>query len=428
MKNSNESNQLEVKSSDTEPRYKGSWTQRIILMSILMGGGMVMGGCAATPDKPTAGEALDEEEQLAELGVNSVGLQPDGTVVQHGAGKTVEKAKEKAVKRAQVILGEGDFNFAFSKPLKRADGKWQVCVKGGEGKLDKPVKKDPIQMIKDELGAERMGLQDDGSVVQYGVGKSLAKAKRAAERRAQAILGREKATFTFSKGIRKPNKKWMVGVKGKLDKPSKKDIHAELMRDLGAEEIGEQDDGSFVEHGEGKTHEGAKAAAEGLVRSKLKGKLKFSISSRRNPDNGIWIAYVRGRTVEDEKEKDEKEEPQTGKLPDEIEPTVVESSAIPSDILGHTKYLIKKYLKSFKHCYEKELKRNPDLNIGKIEVSFFVNTRGKVSRVECTKNGEPLLNERLTNCIKKTVKNWRFEKRKEDAEVYFPLLLSPQGS
>ena len=134
MKNSKEN----TTSPDAEPAPKGTSTRRTFIGYLLAAGGArLIPGCAATPDKPTAGEAVDEADQLRELGAESVGLQPDGSVVQYGVGESFGKATNKAIRRAEVILGEGDFNFIFSKPLKRSDGKLIVHVRGGE---EKPLK------------------------------------------------------------------------------------------------------------------------------------------------------------------------------------------------------------------------------------------------------------------------------------------------
>jgi len=99
------------------------------------------------------------------------------------------------------------------------------------------------------------------------------------------------------------------------------------------------------------------------------------------------------------------------------------SKKIPHGIEDQVRYLVKRHLKSFKKCHESELKRDNELNIGKIKVSLLINTRGKVVRVKCTKNNESLLNERLVNCIKKTVKKWQFPRQREELEAHFPLLL-----
>ena len=98
----------------------------------------------------------------------------------------------------------------------------------------------------------------------------------------------------------------------------------------------------------------------------------------------------------------------------EVESSTVDRQAVARFVQGR--------ISGIKACYEKELKRNPDLK-GKIVVRFVIATTGRVSSVEIEENG---LNPGVEACIRTIVRGWSLPfKPEEDVPVSYPFLFQP---
>ncbi len=76
-------------------------------------------------------------------------------------------------------------------------------------------------------------------------------------------------------------------------------------------------------------------------------------------------------------------------------------------------------------CYEMALKTHPDLS-GKVYLTFQIEENGRISRVEVT--GPAAADERLTGCIVRRVRRWKFPRIAEGgAEVTLPIVLASGG-
>ena len=87
--------------------------------------------------------------------------------------------------------------------------------------------------------------------------------------------------------------------------------------------------------------------------------------------------------------------------------------------------VIRRNLARFKYCYEKQLKRNPELS-GKVKVQFTILGSGRVGEVQALEDtmGEPA----VAQCIVSRVKRWRFPKPDGGSvTVAFPFVFSPSG-
>ena len=87
--------------------------------------------------------------------------------------------------------------------------------------------------------------------------------------------------------------------------------------------------------------------------------------------------------------------------------------------------VVKRRVKAIKSCYEKQLKRNPDLS-GKVKVQFTILGSGRVGEVQALEDtmGEPA----VAQCIVSRVKRWRFPKPDGGSvTVAFPFVFSPSG-
>jgi TonB family protein len=89
------------------------------------------------------------------------------------------------------------------------------------------------------------------------------------------------------------------------------------------------------------------------------------------------------------------------------------------------KKVIRRRLGGIKHCYEKRLKRNPDLK-GKIVVRFVIHPGGKVIEVEVMENTTG--DRELGQCIAARVKSVRFPPAEGgETSVVYPFILAPGG-
>lgn len=69
-------------------------------------------------------------------------------------------------------------------------------------------------------------------------------------------------------------------------------------------------------------------------------------------------------------------------------------------------------------CYQKVLKKQPDLSDGKVEMKFLINEEGKAYKTIYLKRST-LESKLLNACIKKTVATWQFPKGQK-VEVVYP--------
>jgi len=85
---------------------------------------------------------------------------------------------------------------------------------------------------------------------------------------------------------------------------------------------------------------------------------------------------------------------------------------------------VRRKMGAVKACYEKQLKRNPNLS-GKIVIVFMVGGNGRVSSVEVDQN--TMGNKEVGSCIVRQVKRWIFPKPEggEEAEVVLPFVFAP---
>lgn len=89
------------------------------------------------------------------------------------------------------------------------------------------------------------------------------------------------------------------------------------------------------------------------------------------------------------------------------------------------KRTIRRRLGGIKHCYEKRLKRNPDLK-GKIVIRFVVHPGGKVIEVEVVEN--TTADSALASCIASRVRAIRFPPAEGgETIVTYPFILAPGG-
>lgn len=100
----------------------------------------------------------------------------------------------------------------------------------------------------------------------------------------------------------------------------------------------------------------------------------------------------------------------------------VESSDVDRAALAR---YVRSRLKSIQTCYEKELKRNPNLK-GKVVVRFVIKPSGRAGEVEIEEN--TLGSEAVGSCIRTTIRNWAFPfKPDSDTPVSYPFVFSPAG-
>ncbi len=83
---------------------------------------------------------------------------------------------------------------------------------------------------------------------------------------------------------------------------------------------------------------------------------------------------------------------------------------------------IKRRLGAIKACYNRELKRNPDLK-GKIVVRFTIETNGRVGQIFVVSN--TMGNDKVANCIINKMRRWRFPRPSGGpVGVSFPFVFS----
>lgn len=100
----------------------------------------------------------------------------------------------------------------------------------------------------------------------------------------------------------------------------------------------------------------------------------------------------------------------------------VESSDVDRAALAR---YVRSRLKSIQSCYEKELKRNPNLK-GKVLVRFVIRPTGRVGDIDIEEN--TLGSEAVGSCIRTTIRNWTFPFRPDsETAVSYPFVFSPAG-
>jgi outer membrane biosynthesis protein TonB len=100
----------------------------------------------------------------------------------------------------------------------------------------------------------------------------------------------------------------------------------------------------------------------------------------------------------------------------------VESSDVDRAALAR---YVRSRLKSIQSCYEKELKRNPNLK-GKVVVRFVIKPSGRAGEIDIEEN--TLGSEAVGSCIRTTIRNWTFPfKPDSDTAVSYPFVFSPAG-
>jgi hypothetical protein len=70
-------------------------------------------------------------------------------------------------------------------------------------------------------------------------------------------------------------------------------------------------------------------------------------------------------------------------------------------------------------CYEKVLKKQPDLGAGTVELKFLINEEGQTYKTIFLKKKSTLQSKLLNACIKKAVATWQFPKGKK-MEISYP--------
>ncbi len=100
----------------------------------------------------------------------------------------------------------------------------------------------------------------------------------------------------------------------------------------------------------------------------------------------------------------------------------VESSDVDRDALAR---YVKARLKAIQNCYERELKRNPQLK-GRVMVRFSIKPNGRTSDIEIEEN--TLGNDAVGSCIRAVIRGWVFPFKPEDeVPVAYPFVFSPAG-
>jgi hypothetical protein len=69
-------------------------------------------------------------------------------------------------------------------------------------------------------------------------------------------------------------------------------------------------------------------------------------------------------------------------------------------------------------CYEKVLKKQPDVGAGTTELKFLINEEGRAYKTIFLKKKSTLQSKLLNACIKRAVSSWQFPKGKKIEVVY----------
>jgi hypothetical protein len=100
----------------------------------------------------------------------------------------------------------------------------------------------------------------------------------------------------------------------------------------------------------------------------------------------------------------------------------VDSADVDRDALAR---YVKARIKSLQSCYEKELKRNPNLK-GKLVVRFTIMPTGRTGDIDLEEN--TLGNDAVGACIRSYIRSWVFPFKPDDeVPVVYPFVFSPAG-
>jgi TonB family protein len=122
----------------------------------------------------------------------------------------------------------------------------------------------------------------------------------------------------------------------------------------------------------------------------------------------------------------------TGKKAPEVQVKANVKASEPSETFGtgtldqgKISDTVKRRMGAVKSCYEKELKRNPELQ-GKVTMQFTIEESGRVGAVDVKQDtmGDPAVGE----CIKSAISRWRFDSPEGGSiTVAFPFIFSPSN-
>ena len=77
-----------------------------------------------------------------------------------------------------------------------------------------------------------------------------------------------------------------------------------------------------------------------------------------------------------------------------------------------------------RYCYEQELARDPELG-GKVTMMWQIGLDGKVIKAWADDTSSSLKNNKVKNCMKRSVKRWRFPKPDGGiCQVRYPFMLN----
>ena len=79
------------------------------------------------------------------------------------------------------------------------------------------------------------------------------------------------------------------------------------------------------------------------------------------------------------------------------------------------------YQTGIRLCYQHALKKDPTLNISRMNVTIGINSAGRVSSVQMAQRPQTQL---LTQCLESRIKRWQFRKSTEGLNAEFPLLFA----
>ena len=87
--------------------------------------------------------------------------------------------------------------------------------------------------------------------------------------------------------------------------------------------------------------------------------------------------------------------------------------------------MIKRKMGAVQACYERQLKRNPNLS-GRVVLLFVVGADGRVLQAEIAEN--TMGDREIERCILEQVRRWRFPEPggSEEAEVSIPFVFVPR--
>lgn len=89
---------------------------------------------------------------------------------------------------------------------------------------------------------------------------------------------------------------------------------------------------------------------------------------------------------------------------------------------GAVKSVFKKRKSAIRSCYEETLRSKPDAE-GKVKIRFTIGPAGRITEITVVENSTG--SEKLSDCIQRKVKGWRFDKPENGSVTYtYPFILS----